>query len=178
MVPKFSTVRFFCHFWPIFGHFWTFFGCLRWAILSQICPWDWLTFNMYIKNEHVHVPFVNLIFGNFAWNNDVKSFFRILTPVVFEIWIFRPVPIQPLILNRVETEAGWYLIWIYTKLSNCEQIKEKLSLVQFEQLIVKVRKVYKKHEKWPKMGSRNTKKFFLPELNSPNFQESLVLSKN
>ena len=66
VVPKFSTVRFFCHFWPIFGHFWTFFGCLRWAILSQICPWDWLTFNMYIKNEHVHVPFVNLIFGNFA----------------------------------------------------------------------------------------------------------------
>ena len=29
---------------------------------------------MYIKNEHVHVTFVTLIFRNFPWNDDVKSF--------------------------------------------------------------------------------------------------------
>jgi len=29
---------------------------------------------MYIKNDHVHVNFVNLIFRNFALNDDVKSF--------------------------------------------------------------------------------------------------------
>ena len=32
----------------------------------------------YIKNEHVTVTFVNLIFRNFAWNDDVKSFFGIV----------------------------------------------------------------------------------------------------
>ena len=30
---------------------------------------------MHIKNELVPVTFVNLIFRNFAWNDDVKSFF-------------------------------------------------------------------------------------------------------
>ena len=32
---------------------------------------------MDIKNEHVHVTFANLIFINFAENDDIKSFFTL-----------------------------------------------------------------------------------------------------
>ena len=75
----------------IFRYFWAFSGV-------RGGPGDLLTLGRknywHIKNELVPVTFVNLIFRNFAWNDDVKSFFlhcrmswMVLTPwnVIFDI---------------------------------------------------------------------------------------------
>ena len=59
----------------IFRYFWAFSGV-------RGGPGDLLTLGRknywHIKNELVPVTFVNLIFRNFAWNDDVKSFFCIV----------------------------------------------------------------------------------------------------
>ena len=48
--------------------------------LAQTCPWDHLArrrkeIYCLIKNDREAVTFVNLIFRNFGWNDNVKSFF-------------------------------------------------------------------------------------------------------
>ena len=51
--------------------------------LAQTCPWDHLAgrkkkIYCLIKNDREAVTFVNLIFRNFRWNDNVKSFFCIV----------------------------------------------------------------------------------------------------
>ena len=67
----------------VFGHFLGVRGVTKCHIFAQICPWEWKRLGekkiyMYIKNDHVHVNFVNLIFRNFFWNDDIKNFFCIV----------------------------------------------------------------------------------------------------
>ena len=65
------------------GCFWVFVGVRGVTIchyLAQTCPWDHLARRKkkiccLIKNDREAATFVNLIFRNFGWNDNVKSFF-------------------------------------------------------------------------------------------------------
>ena len=55
-------------------------GVTIWHYLAQTCPWDHLARRKkkiccLIKNDREAATFVNQIFRNFGWNDNVKSFF-------------------------------------------------------------------------------------------------------
>ena len=68
------------------GCFWVFVGVRGVTIchyLAQTCPWDHLARRKkkiccLIKNDREAATFVNLIFRNLDWNDNVKSFFCIV----------------------------------------------------------------------------------------------------
>ena len=89
-VPKFSSCRGLsstlsrkCGWTTLCGCFWVFVGVGGVTIcdyLAQTCPWDYLARRKkkiccLIKNDREAATFVNLIFRNLDWNDNVKSFF-------------------------------------------------------------------------------------------------------